>query len=112
MTLLKSAKFVCLIAVAIADMASSRQPRTSPGNGLAQAAAIEGKFDTPGGSEVIGGDFASNLLPAGTTPAVDAQIQAALQANGFQYHVARVEFQRRDKGMRERDRVRKPLSHV
>ena len=55
------------------------------GNGLAQAAVIEGKFDTQTGSEVISGDFISNALPAGNTPAIDGQIQSFLQANGFQY---------------------------
>jgi len=54
-------------------------------SGLAQAAVIEGRFDTPTGTEMIGGFFTSNLLPAVNTPGVDAQIQAFLQANGFDY---------------------------
>jgi hypothetical protein len=84
MALLKSTKYVCLIAAtALVWLFPSIQG--NPGAGLAQAAVIEGRFDTSAGSEVLGGFFASNPLPAVNTPGVDAQIQAFLQANGFQY---------------------------
>jgi hypothetical protein len=55
------------------------------GYGLARAAVIEGKFDTPEGMNIISGNFISTTLSPGTEPAIDAQIQTALQSGGFQY---------------------------
>jgi len=56
-----------------------------PGKGVARAATIEGKLDTPGGTNVLTGNFDSNVLAEGTAPLVDAQIQAFLQSGGFEY---------------------------
>jgi hypothetical protein len=55
------------------------------GVGWAQTTIIEAKFDTPGAIEVISADSFSVPLPAGSAPAVDAQIQAFLQSGGFQF---------------------------
>lgn len=55
------------------------------GTGSAQLPIIEGKFDTPGLIEVVSGDFFATALPAGSAPAVDAQIRAILQSGGFAF---------------------------
>jgi hypothetical protein len=73
--LVLAAAVTCLFASAI-DL---------PGKGVARAAVIEGKFDTPGGTNVLRGNFISNVLAEGTAPSVDAQIQAFLQSGGFQF---------------------------
>jgi hypothetical protein len=56
-----------------------------PGKGVAWAEVMEGKFDTSGGTNVLRGNFVSDVLAEGTAPAVDAHIQAILQGGGFQY---------------------------
>ena len=85
MGLLKSSRYVVGSIAVIAAAFLLPSSYNFAVNDLAHAASIEGKFDTPVGSEVIGGFFVSNPLLAGTTPTVDAEIQAFLQANGFQY---------------------------
>lgn len=54
-------------------------------NGPAQAAFIEGNFDTSEGMNVISGDFVSNTLSPGTEPAIDAQLRSVLESGGYQF---------------------------
>lgn len=55
------------------------------GYGVVQAASIAGRFDTADGTNVLTGNFASNVLQEVENPLVDAQIQAYLQDGGFKY---------------------------